>query len=603
MAKASFRPTIEVVFNRKDSKSYNSKSLLLSLSDNEDHSAKRLRLQLYELSSGNPENYLYVCALCGYPVKLQGGAGRDKRQLHFFHGIRNEQCPYHEGKTPTREELNRAIYALVRESDLHKLLKDRLEECLLQMAEHDRAVSDVKKEKQIRRDPESWKKPDLNFRYNNIHIATELQLSSTYLDVILERHRFYEDQGIFVLWIFNTFDLEEQERKFVFDDVIFRNNANAYIFDAPQYEKSLASNQLCLRCCYYVYSFNPNTGRIESELQEKEITLADLMFDTERKVLYYYNSMDSLNRAREFQNKHQTFVNELLAQRENKAYEKESLEDDLRRLNNTVFGYTTLYQTTTNSIHEIWNNYKETRKELIHFQSTVPEELNATSETNEKVPTFLDDARKSKILLQINFLEARLKLDKSKLTIPSEQIALSPKYGELIELPKTDNDAFYEKNKELLFRRHQLQPLKAITKWTDHPKHEMDYDLFNRNEVKFYLNKEIYLQRINERISKTQTDLNNLIWMINNGEGDFYKYKITELKKRQENNRTKFKDCRKELARLDERLTIRKEDSKELIESISNVNKQLKALNSHLREAGYIEENDLKLPSETSQPS
>ena len=55
----------------------------------------------------------------------------------------------------------------------------------------------------------------------------EIQLSTTYVNVIAERRDFYLNEGGMLLWIFYNFDAGE--RRLTQDDVFFNNNRNAFV--------------------------------------------------------------------------------------------------------------------------------------------------------------------------------------------------------------------------------------------------------------------------------------------------------------------------------------------------------------------------------------
>lgn len=72
-------------------------------------------------------------------------------------------------------------------------------------------VSDVGVEKTIRSVvSKEWKKPDIQFNYDYEKIALELQLSTTWLDVITKRQNFYKQNGMYILWVFNRFNIDDE---------------------------------------------------------------------------------------------------------------------------------------------------------------------------------------------------------------------------------------------------------------------------------------------------------------------------------------------------------------------------------------------------------
>ena len=51
-----------------------------------------------------------------------------------------------------------------------------------------------------------WRKPDVKALYGDKFIAFEIQLSTTFLSVIVERREFYLKNNALIFWIFNEFD-------------------------------------------------------------------------------------------------------------------------------------------------------------------------------------------------------------------------------------------------------------------------------------------------------------------------------------------------------------------------------------------------------------
>jgi hypothetical protein len=63
-------------------------------------------------------------------------------------------------------------------------MKERFAQCLMLQKSMEGNIEGVAIERVIRSDVSTWRKPDINFRYKEHRIAVEIQLSTTYLDVI-----------------------------------------------------------------------------------------------------------------------------------------------------------------------------------------------------------------------------------------------------------------------------------------------------------------------------------------------------------------------------------------------------------------------------------
>lgn len=236
---------------------------------------------------------LFGCYYCKQKIRIRGGiAGSAKRKaeiFHFAHLKDSEECHIKTKNHYTREEVDRIKYNGAKESILHQTLKENIAECLRRNEASKREVSSVEVEKVIRdKVAKEWKKPDINAFFNEKRIAIELQLSTTWLDVITKRQHFYKEKGIYIFWIFHTFNENDDVRKLTYNDVIYTNNQNAYVFDKETYELSKSENDLFLKCYYKTYK------REELNLIEKWensiVKLSDLTFDEQKFRMYYHDT-------------------------------------------------------------------------------------------------------------------------------------------------------------------------------------------------------------------------------------------------------------------------------------------------------------------------
>lgn len=236
---------------------------------------------------------LFKCYYCKQLIRIRGGIGKPSKRkvdtLHFAHLKDSDDCPVKTDSKLSKEEVDRIKYQGARESILHVTLKNKIAECLLLNQNTTGEVSTIQIEKVINnREEKEWRKPDINARFQNKRIAIELQLSTTWLDVITGRQKFYEDQKIFILWIFHHFNPNDDSRLLTYNDVIYTNNQNAYVFDDETYKKSLEENDLVLRCWYKVYSIRYEM--IKEKWEFEFIKLSDLIFKDDTYKLFYHNS-------------------------------------------------------------------------------------------------------------------------------------------------------------------------------------------------------------------------------------------------------------------------------------------------------------------------
>lgn len=182
------------------------------------------------------------------------------------------------------------------ESILHQDLKSMIVRGLYFNHLKKGQVSDIRVEKVIRSlDEQEWKKPDISLRFNDKRIAVELQLSTTWLDVITKRQEFYRAQNIYILWVFHVFERNDDFRKLTYSDIFYTNNNNAYVFGQDQLEKSVEMNDLVLTC-YYLEYYADET-KVKSKLKNATVTLDMLTYLPVTGQLLYFDSLSSKAKA------------------------------------------------------------------------------------------------------------------------------------------------------------------------------------------------------------------------------------------------------------------------------------------------------------------
>lgn len=237
---------------------------------------------------------LFKCYYCKQLIRIRGGKSEPNKRkaeiFHFAHLKDSDDCHIKTNNQFTKEEVDRIKYNGAKESILHQSIKENIAECLSRNQYNNRGISQIEVERIISDKAEKeWKKPDINAYFNGKRIAIELQLSTTWLDVITRRQHFYKEQGIYILWIFNEFNINDDVRKLTFNDVIYTNNQNAYVFDDEMYEQSIIENDLILKCYYKTYCKN-RYNEIEEEWEDSVIRLSDLTFDEKNFRIFYHDA-------------------------------------------------------------------------------------------------------------------------------------------------------------------------------------------------------------------------------------------------------------------------------------------------------------------------
>nr|VFK12444.1 MAG: hypothetical protein BECKLPF1236B_GA0070989_103519 [Candidatus Kentron sp. LPFa] len=244
-----------------------------------------LRRELKEaqlsLKKGDDSLTSIACALCYQPVVI---VGTQQQEYFFKHGYESGDCPIKTLGKYSQEEINRMKYNGAKESIRHIDLKSAISSAL---QGKNSACTDVQQERRItsRGLSKNWRKPDVQARCEEKQLAFELQLSTTFLDVIVEREKFYQSEKIFMLWVFDGFT--ESGSRFTEKDIYYPNNRNAYAITDETRQRSRERRELVLMCHYQKPLID--SGAIVKQWMTREVTLSDLTFDKSTWRAYYFD--------------------------------------------------------------------------------------------------------------------------------------------------------------------------------------------------------------------------------------------------------------------------------------------------------------------------
>lgn len=189
---------------------------------------------------------LFVCYYCGQLVKLNGG-GDLKKVLHFAHQKDSDFCDIKTNTKYSVSEINRIKYNGAKESRLHLETKKIISELL----EENKGFSNIRVEKTLKsKNNLEWKKPDISTDYKDIKLVFEIQLSTTFLSVIVDREYFYQENQTYILWVFRHFEIEEFKQRFTEKDVFYSNNRNVFVLNDEAINLSQKNNNLYFLCYY-----------------------------------------------------------------------------------------------------------------------------------------------------------------------------------------------------------------------------------------------------------------------------------------------------------------------------------------------------------------
>ncbi|BBB66562.1 hypothetical protein UNDYM_2309 [Undibacterium sp. YM2] len=236
----------------------------------------QLRMKIKEgLKIGIP---LYACSVCGIAVSLL----MHKVSRHFFfrHVKEDGRCPQISRGELSREEINARKYNGAKESALHRRMKSLVAQSLAA----DKEFSDIKVEERWKGSLSGeWRQPDICATYRGVKIVFEIQLSTTYLDVIVERRLFYQREGALLIWIFAEFD--DENRRLLQDDVFYNNNQNVFIVNEESAAFSISAGLFRLSCVWSEPL--PNGG--SSLLRRKMVLFNELTLSRQTQRAFFFD--------------------------------------------------------------------------------------------------------------------------------------------------------------------------------------------------------------------------------------------------------------------------------------------------------------------------
>lgn len=234
----------------------------------------------------------FLCGHCQCPIYISGRPDPifGQKRLHFqhFRSERNTQCIFHEGNSYTHEEIRRMLFNGRQESKEHRELKHIIQDCFIPIVGH----SHVFEEPILRGNDGNWRRPDIYVEFPDKNVVFEVQITYIFLSDIIERNLAHRNNGRFVIWIFkdfgegkgNTLDTERLSKL----DIFAANNFNAFVLDKDAIHETKLKGDLHLTVYYRDY-FRDN-GQIKAKLGKALVAFKDLTFDTERNLIYFFDS-------------------------------------------------------------------------------------------------------------------------------------------------------------------------------------------------------------------------------------------------------------------------------------------------------------------------
>jgi len=243
----------------------------------------RRRLQEDYLVGAPPR---LVCKHCGQAVKISGRKFSRGRVCFFQHFANDVQCPWKTESRLSRKEIEAEKYCLVQESFRHKRLKEYIAQSLKSPKSLKMGIHDVLTEHTVTSDIPgiTYRRPDVSAKWNNRNFVFELQLSTTFISVIVERDIFYRLNNYFIIWVFNFDDNQEYVNlsNLMCRDIYYANKRNIFIVNEEAKKRSQQTGELIL-CCRWLDEYNRWS-------EDVYVGLSDLKIDEENGKVYYYDA-------------------------------------------------------------------------------------------------------------------------------------------------------------------------------------------------------------------------------------------------------------------------------------------------------------------------
>ncbi len=237
--------------------------------------AMKLRMEVQTSLDVNPR---FLCSQCFTPVYLV--SRHDAKKLFFRHTLEDGRCAAVTRGQLSQDEINARKYNGVKESWLHIEMKRWIVDCL----RADGRFTDIVVEGRWTGEfTGAWRKPDVRAVFNGIPIAFEVQLSTTYLNVIAQRREFYRQEGGLLFWVFSQFSMDA--RRLTQDDVFYNNNRNAFVITSETRDASVRQQRFMLEC---VWAEPTGEDGVEA-LQRETVSFDSLTLDQATQRAYHFD--------------------------------------------------------------------------------------------------------------------------------------------------------------------------------------------------------------------------------------------------------------------------------------------------------------------------
>ena len=133
-------------------------------------------------------------------------------------------------------------------------------------------------------------------RLEDLRIAFEVQLSTTFLDVVLSRREFYRAVRAALVWVLPNF--HPNYRRMTDDDILFSNNSNIFVVDESTAAASEVAGSFVIKCWHRKPVIDG--GKIVDEWVERLVSWDEIEVDVDLQTVQAFDySLEAASLAEE----------------------------------------------------------------------------------------------------------------------------------------------------------------------------------------------------------------------------------------------------------------------------------------------------------------
>ena len=332
-------------------------------------------------------------------------SGSKYDRLHFKHKPGHEYCILADGKLTPHEHKAYTENLRTKECDRHKELKNKIGELLRTVPDIDKDSISIDNKFIVKE--YGKRKPDVYCKFKNEELVFEIQLSDLSLGYILSRCDFYKENGIYLIWILDDFDIYNQgtlERDIKYlskYENFFRLDENSNTFKLE---------------CEYKFVLSTNDNEILTKWVEKSVSLYDLKFDSKVFQVFFYDFGENKTMAEKLQKERIKECERRIVQEIKQENAERKVNDLISRIAEFRRDRVLVYDTISNDIHGMTDFEIKTLNRILSLEGKI---------INGKTPLikWIDNAKKHDVC----FLEFILKTKEIKLDInKNDNLGRSP---------------------------------------------------------------------------------------------------------------------------------------------------------------------------------